>query len=84
MNAVQKGLRVILAGRNESALHAQSFKTGFPYEVVDLSDEQSVIHLLEKGAVVIHCGGPFAVHCEAYGRSLPENKNALYRHYRRT
>lgn len=54
-----KGLHVILAGRNESALHAQSFKTGFPYEVVDLSDEQNLLNLLEKGAVVIHCAGPF-------------------------
>jgi short subunit dehydrogenase-like uncharacterized protein len=54
-----KGLHVILSGRNEGALHAQSFKTGFPYEVVDLTDEQSLLHLLEKGAVVIHCGGPF-------------------------
>lgn len=54
-----KNLRVILAGRNKEALQKQSIETGFPFEVVDVSETAALKNLLTKGKVVIHCAGPF-------------------------
>ena len=54
-----RGLHVILAGRNEKLLKAQHMETGYPYEVVDLSNRAALKNLLLKGSVVIHCAGPF-------------------------
>lgn len=55
----RKGLRVILSGRNEEALRKQSVHAGYAFEVVDLNHETELLRLLEKGSLVIHCGGPF-------------------------
>lgn len=52
-------LNVILSGRKQEALQDQSKETGYPFEIVDLSDSVALRNLLLKGRVVIHCGGPF-------------------------
>lgn len=52
-------LNVILSGRKQEALQDQSKETGYPFEIVDLSDSIALRNLLQKGRVVIHCGGPF-------------------------
>lgn len=54
-----KGLGVLLAGRNREKLEALSNATGFPFEVVAISDGQHLRALLAKGHLVIHCAGPF-------------------------
>lgn len=54
-----RGLHVILSGRRETSLIIQSHETGYPFEVVDLSNTLALKKLLQKGCVVIHCGGPF-------------------------
>lgn len=55
----QKTFDVILSGRSREALQKQSEETGFPYEVVDISDTSALKNLLQKAALVLHCGGPF-------------------------
>lgn len=57
--AKAKGLELILAGRKEEALQKQSQQTGYPYQVLDVSDSAKLEKLLEPAALVIHCGGPF-------------------------
>ena len=54
-----KKLDIILAGRNKESLQKQSEETGYPFEVVEVSDTPALKNLLSKGALVIHCGGPF-------------------------
>ena len=54
-----KQLSLILAGRNEQALALQSESTGYPYEVVETSETEKLVHLLKPAHLVIHCGGPF-------------------------
>ena len=54
-----RGLQVILSGRKKEKLEKQSLETGYPFEAVDLSNTVAVKKLLEKGSVLIHCGGPF-------------------------
>jgi short subunit dehydrogenase-like uncharacterized protein len=55
----KRGLAVMLSGRDQHQLSRQSHETGYPFEVVDLSDTSRLTALLEKGTVVIHCAGPF-------------------------
>jgi len=55
----QKGLQVVLAGRNLEALQKQSEATGYPFDVVSSDDVAGLKRLLQPAALVIHCGGPF-------------------------
>jgi short subunit dehydrogenase-like uncharacterized protein len=54
-----QGLHIILAGRSGELLKAMSSETGYPFEVVDLSNSTALRNLLQQGCVVIHCAGPF-------------------------
>lgn len=69
-----KKLNVILAGRSEEALQQQSAETGFPFEVVDISNTTSLRALLLKGKLVIHCGGPFRHTAKAMADACLETK----------
>lgn len=69
-----KNLQIILAGRNQEALQKQSTETGYPYEIVDINDKSNLISLLKKGAVVIHCGGPFRHTAKAMADACLEAK----------
>ncbi len=69
-----KNLTVILAGRNKEALQKQSEETGYPHEVVDISDSIDLKNLLRKGAIVIHCGGPFQNTAKAMADACLETK----------
>ena len=55
----KKSFTIILAGRKRDALQNQSEETGYPFEVVDVSDSIGLKKLLSKAALVLHCGGPF-------------------------
>jgi short subunit dehydrogenase-like uncharacterized protein len=54
------GARVLLSGRNESALKEQSIRSSYPYQAVAIGDADGLKQLLQRGAVVIHCAGPFS------------------------
>ncbi len=55
----KKSFTIILAGRKRDALQKQSEETGYPFEVVDVSDSINLKRLLLKASLVLHCGGPF-------------------------
>lgn len=55
----QKKFQVILSGRNREALQKQSQESGYPFEVVDISDSTALKTLLQRASLVLHCGGPF-------------------------
>ena len=55
----KKNLAVILAGRNAESLEKQSKESGYPFSVVDINDHTNLVELLNRGKVVVHCGGPF-------------------------
>lgn len=57
--AAKAGKLVILSGRDEIKLKAQSNKSGLPYKKADLSSEAEMDALLADAALVIHCAGPF-------------------------
>jgi short subunit dehydrogenase-like uncharacterized protein len=56
---VARKLPVVLAGRDEARLKAQSEATGFPYEVLALNETDRLNELLSGAKAVLHCAGPF-------------------------
>jgi short subunit dehydrogenase-like uncharacterized protein len=54
-----KKIEVLLSGRDSAKLKAQSEKSGYPYEVLDLKDADKLKALLQKVKAIIHCAGPF-------------------------
>lgn len=69
-----KNLSVILAGRKREALQKQHEQTGYPFEVLDVSDTQALRNLLQKGSMVLHCGGPFRFTAKAMADACLEAK----------
>ncbi len=69
-----KGIDIILAGRNKEVLQLQSKLTGFPFEVVDISDSANLCKLLEKGSMVIHAAGPFQFTAKAMAEACLKTK----------
>lgn len=69
-----KNLKVILSGRNAEALREQSEKTGYPFEAVDTNNVVALKNLLSKGAVLIHCAGPFQYTAKAMAQACLETK----------
>ncbi|MEQ8361280.1 MAG: saccharopine dehydrogenase NADP-binding domain-containing protein [Cyclobacteriaceae bacterium] len=55
----EQQLNIILAGRNEGKLKAQSKATGYSYQTVEIKETEKLVGLLKPAALVIHCGGPF-------------------------
>lgn len=69
-----KNLNVILAGRQREALQKQHEQTGYPFEVLEVDDTAALKNLLQKGSVVIHCGGPFRYTAKAMADACLETK----------
>lgn len=69
-----KNLNVILAGRKREALQQQHEQTGYPFEVLDVNDKPALLGLLQKGSMVLHCGGPFIYTAKAMVDACLETK----------
>lgn len=59
-NAVKKGWKPLLAGRNEEKLKALANRFGLEYAVFDVTEKEKVIAALKGKKVLLHCAGPFA------------------------
>jgi short subunit dehydrogenase-like uncharacterized protein len=58
--AKEKGLKPILAGRNEAKLKAIAEPLGFPYRAFDLSERTKLDAALGEVDAVLHIAGPFS------------------------
>lgn len=58
-DAVQRGLRPILAGRRASRIETLAAELGAPYRVVGLDDPEALDEVLADVPAVLHCAGPF-------------------------
>ena len=61
--ALRRGLRPIVAGRNREALAALAAPHGLPVRVFDLADAGTVASALKDVSLVLHCAGPFSATC---------------------
>lgn len=59
--AVQNGLRPILAGRDAARVRAQAEAFGLPYRTFDLSETDKLDAALLEVDAVLHCAGPFVL-----------------------
>jgi short subunit dehydrogenase-like uncharacterized protein len=58
--AVVRGLRPVLAGRNAEAVRAVASRLGLEHRIFALDDPAATRAGLEDMAAVLHCAGPFA------------------------
>jgi short subunit dehydrogenase-like uncharacterized protein len=58
--AVARGLRPVLAGRNVAQLRAMGAEFGLPVRAFGLDDPALVRQNLKEQALVLHCAGPFS------------------------
>lgn len=54
------GIEIVLSGRNEQKLKAQSEEVGFDYLAVDLYDSTLLKRMLEEVDILINAAGPFS------------------------
>jgi len=58
--ALQRGLKPILAGRNDEGIASIATETGFDSLVFELDDTSALNKALEGVSIVLHCAGPFS------------------------
>lgn len=58
--ALERGLRPMLCGRNADAVRGQAERLGLSWRVAALGDATAVDAALADARVVLHCAGPFA------------------------
>lgn len=58
--ALEKGLRPVLAGRNEKKLQLLAGKLAFPFLVFEISEKEKLDEALSNVGLVLHCAGPFS------------------------
>jgi len=57
--AVQRGLKPVLAGRDEKKLRAQADRLNLEYRAFSLDDTPALYSALQEVEGVLHCAGPF-------------------------
>ncbi|MCW8127006.1 saccharopine dehydrogenase family protein [Microbulbifer halophilus] len=70
--AVARGLRPILAGRNSKKLQPLAEELGLPAMAVELGASETLERTLRDMDVVIHCAGPFSTTAEPMMRACIE------------
>jgi short subunit dehydrogenase-like uncharacterized protein len=61
--AVRRGHRPVLAGRNTDALRSLGAELGLPFRSFDLARPAAVAEGLKGVSLVLHCAGPFSATC---------------------
>lgn len=59
--AAERGLKPILAGRNEAKISELAGKYGFEYRIFSLEDDAKLDAALQEVDMVLHCAGPFSI-----------------------
>jgi short subunit dehydrogenase-like uncharacterized protein len=59
-HAKERGIEILLAGRNEEKIRAVAEPLGVPFRAFGLDDPSEIDRGLEGTSVVLHCAGPFS------------------------
>lgn len=59
--AVERGMKPIVAGRNEIAIKAIAEKHGLEYRIFSLAETEKLDAALSDVDMVMHCAGPFSI-----------------------
>ena len=69
--ALRRGLRPVLAGRNGAAVQALAQELDLPWRQFGLDDVAEVQRQLEDVALVLNCAGPFSATAAPSAKMLP-------------
>jgi short subunit dehydrogenase-like uncharacterized protein len=72
--AVERGLKPIIAGRNEGAIKELAEKHGLEYRVFSLEETAKLDSALSEVATVLHCAGPFSLTSRPMGEACIRTK----------
>lgn len=72
--AADRGLKPIIAGRNEAAIKPIAEKYGFEYRTFALDETEKLDAALNEVAMVLHCAGPFSLTSKAMGEACLRTK----------
>jgi short subunit dehydrogenase-like uncharacterized protein len=72
--AAERGLKPILAGRNEAKISELAGRHGFEYRAFSLDDTAKLDAALREVDMVLHCAGPFSITSSAMVRACLRNK----------
>ena len=72
--AVERGLKPILAGRNENKLKPLAEKHGLEYRIFALEDSAKLDAALQETEFVLHCAGPFSLTSKQMVKACLRNK----------
>ena len=75
--AVRRGMRPVLAGRNRQAIDSLATELGLPSCIVDLGEAENLKDALQNMKLVMHCAGPFS----ATSQPMIESCIASQTHY---
>ena len=67
--AAERGMRPIIAGRNEAAIRELAEKHGLEHRVFSLDDTAKLDAALNEVAMVLHCAGPFSLTSRQMGEA---------------
>jgi len=59
--AVERGMKPIIAGRNEKAIKELAEKHGLEHRAFSLDDRDKLDAALQEVEMVVHCAGPFSI-----------------------
>jgi short subunit dehydrogenase-like uncharacterized protein len=59
--AVERGMRPMLAGRNEAAISGLAERYGLEHRVFSLEERKKLDSALQEVGMVLHCAGPFSI-----------------------
>lgn len=72
--AVERGLRPIVAGRNDAAIRALGEKHGLEHRVFSLDETAKLDAALNEVEMVLHCAGPFSLTSRQMGEACLRTK----------
>jgi len=73
-HAMQEGLQLILAGRDEKRLREQAEKYNLEYRVFAVEETAKLDEALQEVDAVLHCAGPFVLTFRAMAEACIRNK----------
>lgn len=72
--AVERGLKPVIAGRNEKAIKALAEEHSLEYRVFALDESEKLDAALDEVATVLHCAGPFSLTSRQMGEACLRTK----------
>ena len=73
-HAAERGLKLILAGRNEAKIKEIAEKFNLPFRVFSLEETEKLDAALQETEFALHCAGPFSLTSEPMVEACLRNK----------